>query len=98
MKRLALLLIIASLSFGWEPIPVDGDVANHAFVGSAVTKILQANQVKDTFNPMLAIGVGKEIYDCLKPNATGFSINDLTYWMVGWWLVDGKLTLAEIKF
>ena len=33
--------------------------------------------------PLLAIFVGKEVYDCIKSNATGFSLPDLKWDMVG---------------
>lgn len=71
-------------------MPAERDVANHAFLGAAITKVVDAT-VKDdeaTFWIMTAIFVGKEIMDF---DGTGFSINDLVYDYAGYNLIMYKL-------
>ena len=88
MKKLLLVLLL-TFSFAGV-VPVDQDVANHAFVGAGITKVVDAI-VKDdgtTFWVMTAIFVGKELLDLDK---TGFSINDLVYDYAGYGLIKFKL-------
>ena len=90
MKKLLLILLL-TFSFAGV-VPVDQDVANHAFIGAGITKVVDAIAKDDgtTFWVMTAIFIGKELLDLDK---TGFSINDLVYDYAGYFLVKG-----EIKF
>jgi hypothetical protein len=92
MKKLLFsLILLFSFSFA-EVVQIEKDVANHAFVGASLTKVVDAITKDDglTFWIMTGIFVGKELFDLDK---TGFSINDLVYDYAGYFLVKG-----EIKF
>jgi hypothetical protein len=78
-----------------ETIQADQDAANHAFISASITKVVNAvtKDNEQTFWIMTAMFIGKEIYDCNKPNPTGFSINDLVYDYFGY-----NLIMFELKF
>ena len=74
MKKLLFILLL-SLCFG-EIVPLERDVANHAFIGACLTKIVDEYTLDDelTFLIMTGIFFSKESFDLDK---TGFSLNDL---------------------
>jgi hypothetical protein len=90
MKKFLLILLL-SFSFAGV-VSAERDVANHAFVASAMTKVVDATVQNDaiTFWIMTGIFIGKELLDLDK---TGFSINDLVYDYFGY-----NLVMFELKF
>ena len=74
-----------SLSFA-SVVSIEQDVANHAFLGAAITKVVNefSENPEETFWIMSALFIGKELADLDK---TGFSINDLVYDYVGFALI-----------
>jgi hypothetical protein len=92
MKKLLFsLILLFSLSFA-DVIQIEKDVANHAFVGASLTKVVDAITKDDglTFWIMTVIFIGKELLDFDK---TGFSLNDLTYDYFGYGLIKFELEI-----
>jgi len=85
MRKILILILLFSLSFA-KVVPVEQDVANHAFLGAAITKVVNefSKNEEETFWIMTALFIGKEIADL---DNTGFSINDLVYDYVGFGLI-----------
>ena len=86
-------------------MPADQDAANHAFLSASITKVTEAavnyinpaitthdtkNNDALVFVVCSALFIGKEVYDTVKPNPTGFSINDLVYDYFGYGLIRWK--------
>ena len=74
----------------WKRYSAERDVANHAFLGSAITKVVNATVKNDeaTFWIMSTIFIGKELLDL---DRTGFSINDLVYDYLGYGIIMYRL-------
>ena len=86
----------------FEPNQIDQDHANHAVVVGCYAKLVDALFHDDnvTFWAVTGLVIGKEIYDCNKPNSTGFSLEDIAWGYGGYYLVKGDLrkVITEVKF
>ena len=77
--KILIALMLTGCVWAFDAVPAEQDFANHVLCAGAISKVVYAStkSEKETFFWTTVIFVGKEIYDCIKPNPSGFSITDL---------------------
>jgi len=89
-KLIVTILLMLTISLA-SVVMIPQDVGNHMFLGASISKVLDnfTKNDEELFWIMSAIFIGKEVLDM---DGTGFSINDLAYDYIGYWLVKGEIT------